>query len=115
MDTDLEALSANVRQLQEWMKVAWRSLAESSLSTFERTELRHEMKRCTGELRCCSQLIEAERVRQKTAGEQTNPNFGTLNFRLIGQPERRLEANDPDPALVHPPSVLDRLPLEAAN
>ena len=93
--TELEILDGNIHELKEWMKAAWQSLAHSSLTRFERGELRSEMKRCSAELRRCLQLIDDERkhARKQFSANPAGPDFMTLNFRLIGQTRRGLKVD----------------------
>jgi hypothetical protein len=102
--TELEILSGNINELKGWMDLAWRDLANSSLTTFERRELRNEMKRCSEELRHCLRLVDAERARSRKQfpADHARFDFGTLNFRLIGQTERSLGVAIPEEAA--PPS-----------
>jgi len=89
---DLETLDRKKNDLKEWLAQAWHHVANSSLTTFERRELRNEMTACSDELRGCLQLIEAERARSRKSSseERASLGFGTLNFRLIGQTQRDL-------------------------
>jgi hypothetical protein len=85
--TELEGLERNIRELKNWLNAAWRQLASSAPTKFERGELRNEMKRCTAELQRCLQLVEAERTRSRSrqpAGNRSGPNK-VSDFRFIGQ------------------------------
>lgn len=86
--TELEGLERNIRELKGWLNAAWRQLASSAPTKFERGELRNEMKRCTAELQRCMQLVEAERTRsrsrQPAVGNRSGPNK-VSDFRFIGQ------------------------------
>ena len=89
--TELEILESNVKELKEWMDAAWRNLANSSRTRFERDELRSDMKRCSTELRRCLQLIDAARASSRQSSrEHVSFWFAALNFRLIGQTSRDL-------------------------
>ena len=93
---ELEGLERNIRELKGWLNAAWRQLASSSPTKFERRELRNEMKRCSAELQRCLQLVEAERARSRSRhspnsrpGSQALDskvlNSKVLDFRFIGQ------------------------------
>jgi hypothetical protein len=88
--TELEGLERNIHELKGWLNAAWRQLASSAPTKFERGELRNEMKRCSAELQRCLQLVEAERdssrLRQ-SAGNRPSPNK-VSDFRFIGQSTR---------------------------
>jgi hypothetical protein len=84
--TDLEVLDRNIIELKGWLNAAWRHLAKSSLTKFERGELRNEMRQCNTELRRCLELVRAERARRrKQSSSDTRSAVGKVDFRLIGQ------------------------------
>ena len=58
--TELQRLEDKIGVFQAHLNDAWRSLSSSSLTPFERRELRNEMKRCGSELQRCLQLVQAE-------------------------------------------------------
>jgi hypothetical protein len=51
-----ELLESDIRALQQWLRDAWRQLADSSLTTFSRRELRNQMKQCSADLRARLQM-----------------------------------------------------------
>ena len=51
-----ELLESDIRALQQWLRDAWRQLADSSLTTFSRRELRNQMKQCSTDLRARLQM-----------------------------------------------------------
>jgi hypothetical protein len=84
--TDLEILDRNIIELKSWLNAAWRHLAKSSLTKFERGELRNEMKQCNTELRRCLELVRAERAkRRRQSSSDTRSAVVKVDFRLIGQ------------------------------
>jgi hypothetical protein len=89
--TELEILERRISEFKRLLDDAWRSLSRSSLTTFERRELRNEMKRCGAELQRCLELVDAERSRARTrlSGGQRSGRK-TVDFRLIGRPEAML-------------------------
>ena len=91
--TELQVLEARIREFKALLNDAWRSLSRASLTTFERRELRNEMKRCGAELQRCLELVEAERSRSRMRppGDQRS-GLRTVDFRLIGRDEPRKEA-----------------------
>ena len=56
-----EIYDRDIRALQEWLRRAWRQLGESSLTTFDRRELRNQMKQCSADLKAHLARPEAER------------------------------------------------------
>jgi hypothetical protein len=91
--TELEVLEGRISEFKALLNEAWRSLSRASLTTFERRELRNEMKRCGAELQRCLELVEAERSRSRMrpSGDQRS-GLRTVDFRLIGRTEPRKEA-----------------------
>ena len=75
-----------VHALQVWLNAAWRRLANSSLSTFDRRELRNRMKLNEGELRIYFER-RAEGLRLRIA--QTEAAFAVKrlkpDLRLLGE------------------------------
>jgi hypothetical protein len=84
--TDLEILDRNIIELKGWLNAAWLHLAKSSLTKFERGELRNEMKQCNAELRRCLEFVRAERAnRQKKSSASKRSDIIKVDFKLIGQ------------------------------
>ena len=80
--TELEVLDRNTQGLKELLRVAWRDLANPSLTPFERREARNQINQYGAELRRHLQLIEAERNRvqeQRSAAQ----GVGKPNFRIL--------------------------------
>ena len=89
--TELEVLERRISEFKRLLDDAWRSLSRSSLTTFERRELRNDMKRCGAELQRCLELVDAERSRARTRLDQRSGRK-VIDFRLIGRQEAmRLE------------------------
>jgi hypothetical protein len=76
----------HVHALQNWLKAAWRQLADPCLGTFDRRELRNQMKLTEAELRICFEM-RAERLRVRIA--QTEAVFVVKrpkpDLRLLGE------------------------------
>ena len=84
--TELEILERRISEFKALLDDGWRSLSRSSLTTFERRELRNEMKRCGAELQHCLELIDAERSRalaRLAQGQRSGRK--AVDFRLIGR------------------------------
>jgi hypothetical protein len=93
--TDPDVLDCKIHELQEEQRVAWRQLADSSLTTFERREVRNQIRLSNNELRQYLQMM-AERVRFRVRpAEEAASRFGKPDFRLLtldeppGQPFER--------------------------
>jgi len=86
--TELEVLEGKISEFKALLDNAWRSLSGSSLTTFERRELRNEMKRCGAELQRCLELVEAERSRARARlSDAQRSSRKIVDFRLIGRRE----------------------------
>ena len=65
-----EILDSDIHAMQQWLRAAWRQLADPSLTTFSRRELRNQMKQCSADLRAQLDLAaerQAEAVQQSAA------------------------------------------------
>jgi hypothetical protein len=81
--TDPDVLDCKIHELQEEQRVAWRQLADSSLTTFERREVRNQIRLSNNELRQYLQMM-AERVRFRVRpAEEGAVGFGRPNLRLL--------------------------------
>ena len=84
--TELQLLEDKIGEFQAHLNDAWRSLSSSSLTPFERRELRNEMKRCGAELQRCLQLVQAEHSRSRVRlAENAAAHTKAVDFRLLGQ------------------------------
>lgn len=84
--TELQFLEHKIGEFRSHLSDAWRSLSGSSLTTFERRELRNEMKRCGAELQRCLELVQAEHSRSRMRlAENTATRVKVVDFRLLGQ------------------------------
>jgi hypothetical protein len=54
LDSDIR--DYDIRALQQWLRAAWEKLADPSLTTFSRRELRNQMKQCSADLRARLQM-----------------------------------------------------------
>jgi hypothetical protein len=84
--TELEHLEEKIGELQAHLNDAWRSLSSSPLTSFERRELRNEMKRSGAELQRCLELVRAEHSRSRMRlSENEATRVRVIDFRLLGQ------------------------------
>ena len=80
---DPDVLVRTIHALKEEQAAAWRQLAASSLTTFERREVRNQLRQSHNELRQYLQLT-SERVRVRAPPpEEVVVGFGKPNFRLL--------------------------------
>jgi hypothetical protein len=85
--TDPDVLDCKIHELKEVQRIAWRQLADPSLTTFERREARNQIRLSNSELRQYLQMM-SERVRFRVRPvEEVADGFGKPNFRLLGLAE----------------------------
>jgi hypothetical protein len=81
--TEPDILSHKISELKEWQSVAWRRIADPSVTPFERREVRNHMNECDAELRRCLQIM-SERVRFRAGTvEDIGDSLAQLKFRLL--------------------------------
>ena len=80
--TDPDVLDCKIHELQEVQKVAWRRLADSTLTAFERREVRNQIRLSNNELR--QYLLMSERLRFRVrSDEEVAGGSGKPNLRLL--------------------------------
>ena len=70
----------DIRALQEWLRAAWQQLADPSLTTFTRRELRNQMKQCSADLRSHLQKAAAS---QPPPIPDSAPTFRKPELRIL--------------------------------
>ena len=76
-------LDRNIQALKELQSVAWQQLADPLLTTFERREIRNQIKQSEGELRHYLEMM-SERVRFRVRRvDAASDSLAKLNFRLL--------------------------------
>ena len=79
-----DVLSRKIGELKNWQTVAWRRIADPSVTPFERREIRNHIKQSDEELRSYLGMM-SERVRFNAhAVEDVRDVFAKLGFRLLG-------------------------------
>jgi hypothetical protein len=64
-----DVLSSKISELMDWQTVAWRRIANPSVTLFERREIRNHLKESDVELRRCLAMI-SERLRFRRAARK---------------------------------------------
>lgn len=80
--TELEVLDRNIDGLKTLLRVAWRDFANPSLPSFERRELRNQIRQYSVDLRRYLQLKEAERRRPRSQF-LVGQGFGKPSLRIL--------------------------------
>jgi hypothetical protein len=78
----IDALNSDVQALQEWLRGAWRQLANSNLTRFEQRELRNYMRDAERALRVGLQQAVARDLAKREARNES-PASKRVNFRLL--------------------------------
>src|SRR3984885_14112097 len=81
--TDANVLDCKINELKEIQRFASRQLADPSLTTFERREVRNQIRLSNNELRQYLQM-RSERLRfRERSAEEGAGEFGRPNLRLL--------------------------------
>jgi hypothetical protein len=81
--TEPDILSRKIKELMEWQRVAWRRVADPSVTQFERREIRNHIKESNEELRYYVGM-RSERLRlQARAVEDVGDSLAKIKFRLL--------------------------------
>ena len=70
----------DVRALQQWLRAAWEKLADPSLTTFSRRELRNQMKQCSADLRARLQMAAEQ---QPGSMQEPIPTYTRPELRIL--------------------------------
>jgi hypothetical protein len=79
--TEPDYLNRKIDELMEWQRVAWRRIADPSVTPFERREIRTHIKESDEVLRNYLRMV-SERLRQQ-ARPVEDVGLTKINFRLI--------------------------------
>jgi hypothetical protein len=81
--TEYDVLSRNIHELQVWQAAAWRRVADPLLTTFERREIRNQIKESNTELgRYLAMMSERLRFRPR-AVEEPGDSLAQIQFRVL--------------------------------
>ena len=75
-----EILDSDVRAMQQWLRAAWQQLADPSMTTFSRRELRNQMKQCSADLRA---LLELAADQQSAPVQDPIPTYTRPALRIL--------------------------------
>jgi hypothetical protein len=82
--SEADVLSRNIHALKELQRIAWRNLADPALTTFERRELRNEIRQSEAELRAYLEMVsDRSRFRERPVEADVADGFGKFEFRLL--------------------------------
>ena len=66
--------------MQQWLRIAWQQLGDSSLTAFARRELRNQMKQCSADLRA---HLERMAEQQAQPAPLPAPNYTKPDLRIL--------------------------------
>jgi hypothetical protein len=75
-----EILDSDIRAMQQWLRAAWQQLADPSMTTFSRRELRNQMKQCSADLRERLQMLAEQ---QGEPLQQPVPPYSRPELRIL--------------------------------
>lgn len=78
-----DSLDQDVQALKEWLRSAWRYLAEPSITRFERQELRNYMKEADAALRAGLEKIAARDKARKEGYEAPHRRLARSDFHIL--------------------------------
>jgi hypothetical protein len=78
-----DTLERDVQALKEWLRQAWRYLAEPTLTRFERQEVRNQIKQTDAELKICLQKVAAQNQARVTAYGVSDRTVQRPDFRIL--------------------------------
>ena len=82
--TEPDILSRKVVELKEWQRVAWRRVADPSVTDFERREIRNHLKESDEYLRYYLGMVSDRLRRPARTVEDVGDGLAKINFRLLG-------------------------------
>src|ERR1700730_4345086 len=81
--TEPDNLGQKIHALQQWQRAAWQQLADPMLTTFDRREIRNQIKQSDGELRYFLGMMPERTHFRADPIENVGESLAKLNFRLF--------------------------------
>ena len=78
-------MDSKIRELKEWQRVAWRRIADRSVTPFERREIRNHIKESDEALRHYLRLMSKHLQREAQTVEDTGDSLANIRFRILAQ------------------------------
>jgi hypothetical protein len=80
--TEPDILSRKIVELKEWQRMAWRRVADRSVTDFERREIRNHIKESDEHLRYYLGMVSASLRRQSRTVGDAGDSLAKLNAHL---------------------------------
>ena len=81
--TEPDILSRKIKELTEWQRVAWRRVADPTVTQFERREIRNHIKESDEHLRYYLGMVSDRLRRQARTVEDVGDSLAKIKFRLL--------------------------------
>ena len=81
--TEPDNLGQKIHALKESLRVAWQHLGDPFLTTFERREIRNQIKQSEAELRHYLRMMSERTCLRVTPMEAHGNSLAKFNFRLL--------------------------------
>jgi hypothetical protein len=81
--TEPDILNRKIRELKEWQRVAWRRIADPSVTQFERREIRNHIKESDEVLRHYLGAMSEHLHREARTVEDVGDGFANIAFRIL--------------------------------
>jgi len=78
-----DALDHDVQALKEWLRSAWRQLAQSSMTRFDRQELRNYMRQAEAALQVASERVTTRDIRRRELFNASKGSRPPPDLRLL--------------------------------
>jgi hypothetical protein len=81
--TEPDILNRKIRELKEWQRVAWRRIADRSVTQFERREIRNHIKESDEELRRYLRMMSEHLHHEARTMKDVGDGFAKIEFRIL--------------------------------
>ncbi len=82
--TEPDLLTIKIRELQNWQSVAWRRIADPSITVYERREVRNHLKDADAELRRFLAMAAGRFRFRPRSNVGIGDSLADLKFKLLG-------------------------------
>jgi len=83
--TEPDALVRDIDVQKALQREAWRELASSALTTFDRYEIRNRIRQSEAELRVNLQIMSERLSYRPRPEEEVGDSLANINFRILGR------------------------------
>jgi hypothetical protein len=81
--TEPDILNRKIRELKEWQRVAWRRIADRSVTQFERREIRNHIKESDEALRRYLRMMSEHLHREARTMKDVGDGLAKIEFRIL--------------------------------